>query len=323
MKLGRGFPKFKRKFNRESFTNPQHCGVDFENGLLSIPKIPNIEIILDRTFKGDIKRVTIKKTPTGKYYASILVDNHQELPPKPKIEPRTSIGIDLGLKHFLITSNGEMIPNPKFLKQSLNRLKLLQHRASNKTKGSSNRRKANFNVAKQYEYVTNQRTDFLQKLSTQLIRENQTICVEDLSVKNMIKNHKLAQSISDVSWSSFTRMLKYKSEWYGRNFIQIGTFFPSSKTCSECGHVLKELDLSIREWTCPECETYHDRDINASRNIKREGIRLLLNEPGINSSTGEGIPREPVEMCPIGRSVKQEKYRVQTHTSLPDIFIYK
>jgi len=226
------------------------------------------------------------------------------LPIKSKIEESTSVGIDLGIKDFATLSNGEKISNPKFLGSKLERLKALQQRASKKKKGSNNRKKANFKIAKLYEKVTNQRVDFLQKTSTKLIRENQTIILEDLNIAGMMKNHCLARAISDVSWSKFIEMLKYKSEWYGKNLVQIGRFEPSSKMCSCCGTINKNLKLSDRNWTCMSCFATHDRDINAAINIKKFGLIGVFNAPGKASlSYGKnqilsrpGSPEELVEM---------------------------
>ncbi|HVB03759.1 MAG TPA: RNA-guided endonuclease TnpB family protein, partial [Chitinophagaceae bacterium] len=210
--------------------------------------------------------------------------------------------IDLGLKDFVITSDGIKIPSPKFLRQKMDRLKILQRRAFHHQKGSGKRKKANHRVAIQHERITHQRNDFLHKLSTQLVCNNQatTLVVEDLAVKNMIKNHHLSLSISDSGWGEFIRQLEYKSDWYGKNLIRINRFSPSSKTCSNCGYVLDELDLSVREWQCPQCGTLHDRDINAARNIKKMGL------------SGSGRSEVPVEQRRLRRAKKRENVLVPT-----------
>ena len=262
------FPRFKsKKRNRSSFQIPQRLKL---NKKLSIPKIPNIKIRIDRQIEGKIKTAIISKTPTSKYFISISAEQDKEIPKKPKITEKTTIGIDLGIKTFATISNGKKIENPKLLNKSLKKLKKQQRRLSRKKKGSRNKKKARLKLAKQYEKISNQRSDFLHKLTYQLTHENQvkSIAIEDLAIKNMIKNHHLAQAITDVSWREFRRQLEYKCDWYGKNLLVIGRFEPSSKVCSECGFVNKELKLSTREWICPECGTKHDRDINAAKNIK-------------------------------------------------------
>lgn len=267
---GAGFPKYKSKHGNHSFHVPQN--VKIEGNKLVIPKFKEgIEIVLHRETKGVIKSVTISKTPTGKYFASILCETGEECKPKPIITEETTVGVDLGIKDFGVTSEGEVINNPKLLRNSIDRLKVLQRKASKKQKVSQNRKKANKRVALLHEKIKNQRQDFLHKVSSRLVSENQTICLEDLAVKNMVKNHKLAQAISDVSWSEFNRMIKYKSEWYGVNILRIGRFTPSSKTC-ECGKINKDLKLSDRVWTC-ECGVVNERDHLAARNIKKFALK--------------------------------------------------
>jgi putative transposase len=233
------FPKFKsKKKSTQNFNIPQ--SISLKNAQLFIPKFKKgIDIVLHRTFEGKIKQCTISKTPTGKYFASILVETNEKPVPKKKITKETTVGIDLGIKDFLITSNGKKVENSNFLKKSLSKLKFTQRKLS-KNKG----KKTKLRLQKIYEKVANQRKDFLHKVSTDLVKNHDTIALETLKVKNMIKNHHLAQAISDVSWGMFADMLTYKSEWYGTNIIRIGTFEPSSKTCSNCGTVNKELTLS-------------------------------------------------------------------------------
>jgi putative transposase len=260
---GAGFPKFKKKSNGGSFAVPQN--VKIENNLLIIPKFKEgIKIVLHRPMRGLVKSATVSVTTTGKYFVSILCDTKEEAPTKALIKENTAIGVDLGIKDFAVTSEGEVIENPKYLRNSIDRLKVLQRRASKKQKGSQNRKKANKRVALLHEKIKNQRQDFLHKTSTKLIRENQTIALETLAVKNMVKNHNLAQAINDVSWSSFVTMLGYKAEWYGKNILRIGQFAPSSKSCSKCGSINKDLTLKDREWTCPKCNSVLDRDVNAA-----------------------------------------------------------
>lgn len=267
---GGGFPKFKSKRGKQSFRIRQSIKVDWSNNLITIAKIKNIPVIFSREFNGQIRQATVSKTATGKYFISILVQNGKELPVKPEI--KTGIGIDLGLKHFAVTSDGRKFDNPKHSRASLSHLKFLQRQVSKKKKGSNNRRRAIQKLALQYEKVTNQRKDFLHKLSSTLIRDNQTLCFEDLNVSGMAKNRSLAMSISDAGWSEFIYMCKYKSEWYGRNILFIPTFQPSTKVCSTCGCVNDDLTLADREWTCI-CGTTHDRDINAATNIKNFALK--------------------------------------------------
>ena len=289
------FPKFKKKSNRGSFNVPQNVIIDSD--LLIIPKFKEgIKIKLHRNLIGAVKQATISFTPTGNYFVSILCETGEDVPSKPKVTEEASIGIDLGIKDFAVTSEGEVIENPKFLRNSIQRLKVLQRRASKKQKGSSNRKKANKRVAVLHEKITNQRQDFLHKTSTKIIRENQTICLETLAVKNMMKNHKLAQAISDVSWSEFNRMIEYKAEWYGVNILRIGRFAPSSKTC-ECGSINKELKLSDRIWECKSCGRVNERDFLAARNIKKFALK---------DYSGVECTVEPVEMSTLVETMKQE-----------------
>ncbi len=267
---GAGFPKFKSKHKgKQSFSIPQN--VKTENGFLIIPKFKEgIKMSLHRPTKGTIKSATISVTPTGKYFVSVLCDTKEELPTKAPIKENTTIGIDLGIKDSAITSDGEVFENPKYLRKAQSKLKYVQRKYS-RYKGKRTKKK----LAKLHEDVVNKRKDFLHKVSTQLIREKQTICLETLAVKNMVKNHNLAQAINDASWSTFVSMLEYKADWYGKNILRIGRFSPSSKTCS-CGVINKDLKLSDRVWTCKSCGTTHDRDILAACNIKSFALKNHL-----------------------------------------------
>lgn len=295
-KKNKSFPKFKNKISQQSFQCPQRVSVG--EFFISIPKIKNIKCIVSRTFEGKIKTATIKKTNTGKYFVSILVEDGKELPGKVKISK--AIGIDLGIKSFATISTGEKIDNPRHLNNSIKRLKVLQRRLSKKEIGSKNRLKSKQKVALIHERIANQRKDFLHKLSTRLVSENQAICLEDLNISGMVKNHKLARHIQDCGWSEFIRQLEYKSEWSGKHIFKIGRFQPSSKICS-CGAINHDLKLSDRVWTCKVCGLTHDRDILASQNILK--------------FSGQGLPDVSVEMLSLDKSVKQKDTKCQSKYS--------
>ena len=262
-----GFPKFKsKKTNRFSYTtNNQNGTISVEESFVKIPKLRSkIKIVLHRQFKGLIKSATISKTPSNQYYISILVDTENTQLPK----NGNSVGIDLGLKEFAVCSNGDRFDNPKNLRKYEKKLAKLQKDLSRKAKGSNNRYKARLKVAKLHQRIANQRKDFLHKLSTKIISENQVIVLEDLRVKNMLQNHKLAKVISEVSWAEFRKMLEYKASWNGREIVIAPSNYASSQLCSKCGYKNSDVkNLALRKWTCPKCGAKHDRDINASINL--------------------------------------------------------
>lgn len=269
------FPKFKsKKDNRKSYkTGYTNNNIRLLPKHIKLPKLGLVRCKVSKQIEGRILNVTVSQNPSGKYFVSVCCTD-VEIPQYNSTSQ--TIGVDLGLKEFCITSDGEIISNPKYLSKSQKKLAKLQRQLSRKTIGSNNRNKARIKVAKQYEKIANQRQDFLQKLSTQFIKDYDVICVENLQVKNMVKNHKLAKSISDVSWGEFIRQLQYKCKWQHKQLVKIDTYFPSSQTCNICGYKNKNTkNLSVREWDCPECHTHHDRDINASINILNEGLKLL------------------------------------------------
>ena len=264
------FPNFKKKSNGGSFNIPQN--VILENDKLIVPKFKKgIDIVLHRPIKGEIRQATISRTPTGKYFVSILCETGEPIKPKATIKENTTVGIDLGIKTYLVSSDGKEFDNPKFLRKAQIKLKYVQRKYS-KHKGKRTKHK----LAILHEKVANQRKDFLHKTSSELIKNHDSLAIEDLAVSNMVKNHKLAQSISDAGWSTFVTMLEYKAEWYGKNILKIGRFEPSSKLHANCGHINKDLKLSDREWICPKCGDVVSRDVNAAINIKSFALKNIL-----------------------------------------------
>lgn len=281
---GFGFPKFKKKSHRQSYktnNNSNKGRIILENGFVKLPKVGWVRIKAHRQVSGVIKSATISMTPTGKYHISILCET--EISPLPKTN--SSIGVDIGISDFAILSTGEKITNPRFLsslskklareQKILSRRALVDKKEGRKLSDSKNYQKQRIKVAKIHDKIANQRKDFLHKLSTTLIKNHDVICIEDLSSKNLMKNRKLAKAIGDVSWSEFVRMLEYKANWYEKKISKISRWYPSSQICSDCGFSSGKKPLSVREWTCTNCGSHHDRDINASINILNEGLRLL------------------------------------------------
>ena len=274
-----GYPANKKLRDNQSIQfQGEDVNLDSRTGLLSVTKIKNIEIRLHRSFTGKIKTTTISKTKSGKYYVSFQVDDGLELPLTKPISMDKVLGVDVGLKSYISTSDGTKIDGLQPLRESEIRLKVLQRRMDRKQKGSKNRDKARIKVARIHEKIANKRVDFQHKLSRQLVDDHDAIVLESLNIKGMVKNHHLAKSISDAGWSEFMRQIKYKADWAGKTVVQIDRWEPSSKTCHSCGYKLDELTLDVREWTCPRCGTAHDRDINAAINIKALGIEQLNTE---------------------------------------------
>ena len=273
------FPRFKsKKIPQRSYQCPQSCSVNFKQGILNLPKIKGIKTVFSREFVGKIKTVTISKTATGKYYVSVLVENSDIVPTPTTIEPNLTLGIDLGICDLLTLSDGSKFDNPKYLANASKRLKAQQKIFARKQKQSKNYQKQKLVVARIHEKVRNQRLDSHHKITHKLICENQatSYALEDLAVKNMVKNRKLAKAIHDVGWGQFVALLTYKAKWYGKNILKVNRFFASSKICSHCHHQLDSLPLSIRNWTCPNCQTQHDRDTNASNNIRSQALADAL-----------------------------------------------
>ncbi len=285
-----GYPRFKKKHNRQSVEYTRSA-FSWDGERLSLAKMPgDLDIRWSRPLRDDPTTVIVCRDQADRYFVSFRVK--EDIQPKP-ITPNR-VGIDLGLSHIAILSSGHKVGNPRFLNKDESRLKRAQQDLSRKKLGSKNREKARKKVARIHARIADRRTDFLHKLTTGLIHENQVICAESLQVKNMLQHPTLAKAISDVGWSELTRQLAYKAKWYGRTFVQIDTFFPSSKTCSQCGHVVDFLPVEVRTWTCPECGIQHDRDLNAAKNILAEGLSV--------SACGETV-RPAKALAEVGTSL--------------------
>jgi putative transposase len=266
------YPTFKKKQNAQSATYASNA-FKWDGSALTLAKMDApLDIHLHRALPKNSKpsSVTISKDCAGRYFVSLLVE--EDIQPLPVVN--TMVGIDLGLTSMVILSTGEAVGNPRFYRKEEKKLAKAQRRHAKKKKGSKNRNKARVKVARVHACINDRRRDYQHKLSTRIVRENQVICLESLAVKNMVKNHCLAKSISDVGWGEFVRQLEYKAQWYGRTLVKIDRWYPSSKTCHNCKYVLEELDLEVRTWECPECKTFHERDTNAALNILAEGLSV-------------------------------------------------
>ncbi|QTF90917.1 RNA-guided endonuclease TnpB family protein [Halomonas sp. BM-2019] len=286
-KLTSRYPKFKRKHGRQS---SYHCmNVDCGEDWIKVPKLKQpIRARIHRKVEGKLKSITLSRTVTGEYYASLLHEDGQEsLAPTQRLNADRVLGLDMGLAHLAIDSSGKKELNPRFLKQASTNLRRKQKALSRCQKGSKGRAKARLKLAKAHQRLANARADFQHKLSRQLIDENQAVIVETLKVKNMLKNRKLSKHIADASWSGLIQKLEYKAKAQGKHLVKIDQWFASSKTCSCCGHKLESLSLKVRDWQCPACSIRHDRDINAALNIRAQGI-LKLKAAGLSVSANGG-----------------------------------
>lgn len=298
---GKGHPKFKKKDKCGSFQCPTGVRrIDWNKSTLTIPKIKHIPIVLSRKFDGEIKTITIRKTATGKYFASILVLNEKIKKQSVKCEKINAIGIDIGIKNYITTSDSVFVNPNNYFKVKEKKLKFLYRQAAKKKKGSNNKAKANNKISILYEKITNHRCDYIHKCTTQLIRDSQanSFAVEDLCITGMLKNKTLAKSIANASFGEFFRQMKYKCEWYNKKLIVIDRFYPSTKKCSNCGYINNELTLDDRTWQCTDCLHEHDRDVNAAINILNRSIE--------KSSGGRCL--KPAESPSIEGAMKQEGF---------------
>lgn len=295
-----GYPNFKKKGAKQSYrTNFTNGNIEIVGNALKLPKLGWVKFLGSQVIAGRVINVTVRKNPAGKYFASILCE--VEVEPLP--QRSEAVGLDLGLKSFLVGSEGEVVGNPRHYRAKLRKLRRAHRILSRRQKGSHRQQQAKTKLAQLYERISNLRRDFLHKESTKVIRKFGVICIEDLRPKNMVKNRSLAQGIMDASWGEFRRQLEYKSRWYGRSLVAIDPFFPSSQLCSECGFQNQAVkDLAVREWTCPACGVRHDRDVNAAKNIKNEGLRILAETQMLaaGSTDSQNARREGVRPAAAG-----------------------
>jgi len=311
------FPSFKSKYDKQSFCVPQYF--TFENGRLTIPKLKAIKVNQHRPFgeNYEICFLTISKTKTNKYFVSFIVE--EDFTSKVK-KTNKSVGIDLGLIDLMTFSDGKKVSNPRIAKKYRKKLEYQHRQHSKKTKKGKNKERARVELAKTYEKITNVKLDYAHKLTADIVKNNDIIVMEDLSITNMMKDHKKARSIQEVSWYEIVRQLKYKSEWNDRKFIQVDRWFPSSKTCNDCGYINQSLREGDREWNCPICNIHHDRDYNASLNILKQGLSGLGIKSDVNQKRGEALRMVSRKTERVIKSVnhktKKLKYRGETPTSL-------
>ena len=300
------FPKFKSKHSKNSFTVPQNASI--AGGRLFIPKFrEGIKCRVHREIKGKIGKVTITKTPSGKYFVSVFTEEEYITPIK---KSGKSVGVDLGLKDLFVTSEGEIFKNNRYTKKYECRLTKAQRHLSRKVKGSKGFENQRLKVARLHEKISNSRADYLHKCSISLVCRYDIICIEDLNVKGIVKNHRLAKSVTDVSWGKFISMLTYKAEWNGKKIVKVDRYFPSSQTCHICGYVNKQIkDLSVREWECPVCHAHHDRDVNAAINILRIGLNNNISAGTVDYTGGEGVR---ADLLGSHSSVKPEAHKLKT-----------
>jgi len=307
------YPRFKsRHRSKASFHVPQHFRINDDS--LTLPKLGEVKAVIHREIIGKPKSITVSMSRSGNFFASVLCEQDVDDPEPKQVNPKTTIGIDVGIKTFVSVSDGRTFDNPKNLREAMSRIRFLSRQHAKKAKGGKNREKARLRLARQHEKVANRRNDFLHKVSHQLANESQvgTICVEDLNVNGMLKNHNLAGAISDCAWGELFRQLEYKCKWRGVRIVKIGRFEPSSRLCP-CGFKNDALTLSDRSWICPKCGQEHDRDLLAARNVRRFGLAKLANPNVESSKKGGGRRRPKPGELPVNRERRTRNLRLESH----------